>query len=145
MVSPAHKRDIAKQMVSQGRCSARAACRHFGLHRSPFGYEPKEPAPWLSKLRAALRCKSNEHPELSYPKITELLKCDAWSVGKRIVQQLRREMGLKCPTKKPRRRRQGASTDLPTKATHANHVWTLDFVADRTQKVGAIQYARGAR
>jgi len=139
MVSPAHKRELAQQMVSQGRCSARAACRHFGLHRSTFGYRPKEPAPWLAKLRRAVRSMSEAHPELGYPKITRLLKRNGWDVGKRLVQKLRREMGLRCPTKKPRRRRAGIPTGLPTKAIHRNHVWTCDFVADRTAKGGAIR------
>lgn len=139
MVSPAHKRELAQRMVSQGRCSARAACRHFGLHRSTFGYRPKEPAPWLAKLRRAIRRMSEAHPELGYPKITRLLKRDGWDIGKRLVQKLRREMGLCCPTKKPRRRRAGIPTGLPTKATHRNHVWTCDFVADRTAKGGAIR------
>ncbi|WP_246456477.1 DDE-type integrase/transposase/recombinase [Ruficoccus amylovorans] len=28
---------------------------------------------------------------------------------------------------------------MPTKATHRNHVWTCDFVADRTAKGGSIR------
>ncbi len=139
MVSPAHKRELAQRLVSQGRCSARAACRHFGLHRSTFGYRPKEPTPWVAKLRGAIRRKSEAHPELGYPKITRLLKRDGWEVGKRLVQRLRQEMGLRCPTKKPRRRRAGIATGLPTKATRQNHVWTCDFVADRTAKGGSIR------
>ncbi len=139
MVSPAHKREMAQTLVSQGRCSARAACRHFGLHRSTFGYQAKEAAPWLARLRGALRRKSEAHPELGYPKITRLLKKDGWDIGKRLVQRLRQEMGLKCPTKKPRQRRRGPSTGLPTKATHQGHVWTCDFVADRTAKGGSIR------
>ena len=139
MVSPAHKRELAQTLVSQGKCSARAACRHFGLHRSTFGYQAKEAAPWLARLRGALRRKSEAHPELGYPKITRLLKRDGWDVGKRLVQRLRQEMGLKCPTKKPRQRRRGPSTGLPTKATHPGHVWTCDFVADRTAKGGSIR------
>ena len=86
-----------------------------------------------------MRRKSEAHPELGYPKITQLLKKDGWDIGKRLVQRLRQEMGLKCPTKKPRQRRRGPSTGLPTKATHQGHVWTCDFVADRTAKGGSIR------
>ena len=42
-------------MVSEGRCTARAACRHFGLHRSTFSYRAKTPSPWLGRLKEAIR------------------------------------------------------------------------------------------
>jgi len=41
-----------------------------------------------------LRRMSNKHPELGYPKITRLLKKEGWKVGSRIIQKLRRELGL---------------------------------------------------
>ena len=85
------------------------------MHRSTFGYQAKETTPWLAKLRGALRRKSEAHPELGYPKITHLLKRDGWDVGKRLVQRLRQEMGLKCPTKKPRQRRRGPLDGLTDK------------------------------
>ena len=82
---------------------------------------------------------SHLHPELGYPKITSLLKEEGWQVGTRIVQRLRREMGLAIPPRKPKYRRQGASTGLPAKATHRNHVWTWDFVHDSTIKGGKLR------
>jgi hypothetical protein len=35
--------------------------------------------------------------------------------------------------------RRGVSTALPTTATHWNHVWTCDFIADATVRGGAFQ------
>ena len=93
-MSPGHKRQIVESLVTGGQCSARAACRHFELHRSTFAYQAKEPDAWLAKLKAALRRMSNKHPELGYPKITRLLKKEGWKVGSRIIQKLRRELGL---------------------------------------------------
>jgi hypothetical protein len=114
--------------VERDRCSERSACRHFSLHKSTFQYKTKEPDAWLAKLTAALRRVSRQHPEMGYPKITRLLKAEGRNVGARKIQHLRRELGLMGPPKKPRRRRQGLSTGLPTAATHRNHVWTWDFV-----------------
>ena len=138
-MSPGHKRQIAEQFVTGERCTARAACRHFGLHRSTFGYQAKEPDAWLAKLKSALRRMSNKHPELGYPKITRLLKKEGWKVGSRIVQRLRRELGLAVPAKRPKKRRKGASTGLPRKATHRGHVWTWDFVHDTTMRGGKLR------
>lgn len=138
-MSPGHKRQIVERLVIAGRCSGRAACRHFGLHRSTFSYEAKEPDAWRARLKAALRRLSNQHAELGYAKITCFLKEEGWKVGTRMVQRLRRELGLAVPAKKPRRRRQGVSTGLPTKASHRNHVWTWDFVHDTTVRGGTLR------
>lgn len=138
-MSPGHKRQVVRSLVDRGRCTARAACRHFVLHRSTFRYEAKEPDAWLARLKAALRRVSNAHPELGYAKITRLLKQAGWRVGCRLIQRLRRELGLAVPAKKPKRRRQGTSTGLPTRATHRGHVWTWDFVRDTTVRGGKLR------
>ncbi len=82
---------MAEKLVSGDRCTARAACRHFGLHRSTYAYRAKEVDAWGVKFKGALRRKSNEHPELGYAKITRLLKQEGWQVGARNVRRLRRE------------------------------------------------------
>ena len=56
-----------------------------------------------------------------------------------MVQRVRRELGLAVPAKKPKRRRRGSSTGLPTKARHRNHVWTWDFVHDTTMRGGKLR------
>lgn len=76
---------------------------------------------------------------MGYQKITRLLQKEGWEVGSRVVQKLRREMGLRVPVKKPKVRRQGRSTGVPTKAAHRNHVWSYDFVHDRTMRGGALR------
>ena len=68
-MSPGHKRQIVESLVTGGQCSARAACRHFELHRSTFAYQAKEPDAWLAKLKAALRRLSNLH-SVSYTHLT---------------------------------------------------------------------------
>ena len=76
---------------------------------------------------------------MGYPKITRLLKKEGWNVGARKVQRLRRELGLMVPPKKPRKRRQGVSTGLPTAAAHRNHVWSWDFIHDVTMRGGKLR------
>ena len=68
VMSPGHKRQIVEEFVAPGRCSGRAACRHFSLHCSTFAYEAKQPDASLARLKAALRRVSNQHPEMGYPK-----------------------------------------------------------------------------
>lgn len=130
---------MALGFVTQGRCSGRQACRYFKIHRSTFRYQAKEPDAWTKHLRAAVKRYSLKHRRWGYPKITKLLQEDGWKVGKRMVQRIRRELDLRVPKRKPKRRRQGLSTGLPTKADHRGHVWTWDFIHDRTVRGGRLK------
>ena len=69
-MNPGHKRQIVESLVTGGQCSARAACRHFILHRGTFAYQPKETNAWLAMLKTALCRLSNLHAEFGYAKIT---------------------------------------------------------------------------
>lgn len=139
MVSPAHKRELAKKLVGVGHYTKRAVCRHLALHRSTFRYAVIQPSAWMARLSAAVREMSDRHPEMGYKKITCLLKQEGWHVGSRVIQKLRREAGLRVPVKRPRKRRQGPSTGLPTTARYRNHVWAWDFVQDFTLRGGTIK------
>ena len=120
-MSPGHKRQIAGIFVNRGLCSERAACRHFGLHRSTFQYEAKQPNAWLARLKIALKRMSRLHPELGYSKITRLLKDEGWQVGNRMVQRLRQ--GGWGPNQEASQEASGhLYWPTTTKATHPNHV-----------------------
>ncbi len=138
-MSPGHKRQVAEGFTAQGRCSGRQACRYFGLHRSTYQYEAKEADAWMKALKRAVRYYSLKYRKWGYAKITRLLKDEGWSVGKRLVQRIRRELGLRIPKRKPRRPRRGVSTGLPTKALYPGHVWTWDFIHDRTVRGGSLK------
>jgi len=101
----------------------------LGLHRSIGRYQNKGPTDWLLRLRERLEALSLKHPRLGYRKLTRLLRAEGWSVGKKLV----RDSGLRVKRWWPRRRRRGQSTGtIPTRAERLNHVWSWDFVADRT-------------
>ena len=92
---------MAEKLVSGDRCTARAACRHFGLHRSTYAYRAKEADAWEAKLKGALRRKSNEHPELGYAKITRLLKQEGWQVGLVTFRGCGGSLDWRCRRKSP--------------------------------------------
>ena len=125
--------------MAKGECSIRVACNYFRLHRCTYAYNAKHPDAWLTKLKAAVRRLSRQYARWDYPKITKLLKGEGWHVGKRLVQDLRRELGLAIPPRKPRHRHRGVSTGLPTKAEHPGHVWTWDFIHDKTVRGGSLK------
>ena len=144
-VSPAHRRTLAEQVVQAGLCSQRAACRILRLARSTYGYRGRPPTAKEEQLRQRLLVLSVEHPRYGYRRIAALLRREGWWVGKRQIQRLRRDEGLRVPPSKRKIVRRGVSTGLPTTATHRNHVWTWDFIADATVRGGALRMLTNAR
>jgi putative transposase len=139
VVSPAHRRAAAQQVVASGLCSQRAVCRILRLARSTYGYRGRPPTTAEQQLRKRLHELSLEHPRYGYRRIAALLRREGWHVGQRHIQRLRRVEGLRVPPTKRKVIRRGVSTGLPTTAIHRNHVWTWDFIADATVRGGALR------
>ena len=139
VVSPARRRAFAQEVVEAGVCSQRRACRYLGLARSTFNYRGRPPTPAEEQLRKRLLALSAEHPRYGYRRIAALRRREGWRVGKRHIQRLRRDAGLRVPPTKRKVVRRGVSTGLPTSATHRNHAWTWDFIANATVCGGALK------
>lgn len=79
---------------------------------------------------------SRENPRYGYRRVWALLRREGWPVNKKRVHRLWREEGLKVPHNQRRRRRllEGTSENgrVRRKAESKDHVWSYDFVMDRT-------------
>ena len=139
MVSPGHRKAVARQVVAEKMCSGRAACRFLGLARATYWYRGRAPSARQEQVERRMRELSEEHPRYGYRRIAALLRREGLIVGKRSIQRLRRVAGLRVPATKRRMARRGVSTGLPTKAEHRGQVWTWDFIADATVRGGAIR------
>ncbi len=83
---------------------------------------------------------SHKYPRLGYRKLVRLLRREGWQVGRKLVQRIRREHGLRVKRWMKRPRRRGRSTGtIPTKAQRVNHVWSWDFISDRTDNGGKLR------
>ena len=80
-----------------------------------------------------------EHPRYGYRRIRALLVKEGWTTSRKFVQAVRRSEGLQVKPPKKRRPRQGVSTGSPTKANGRNHIWSWDFVHDRTDNGGPLK------
>ena len=138
-LSPAHRRKAAMEVVAAGMCSRRAACRILGLARSTLSYQGRRPTTAEQQLRKRLHELSVAHPRYGYRRMAARLCREGWRVGKRHIQRLRRQEGLRVPPTKRKVIRRGISTGLPTRAMHRGHVWTWDFIADATVRGGALR------
>ena len=139
MVSPAQKKQAVAYVVDQRLCSERRACRYLGVHRSTYRYPVKSPLPQQVQLHQRIVSLSWQYPRYGYRRIRAILEREGWSVSRKQVQRIRRKEGLKVHPKPQRIPRQGVSTGLPTQATHRNHVWTWDFIFDRTDKGSTLK------
>ncbi len=95
MVSPLHKRRAVREVTAAGLCSQRRACRYLELHRSSGRYQNRAPSEWMQRLRQRLEALSHRHARLGYRKLTRMLRAEGWTVGKKLVQRLRRDCGLR--------------------------------------------------
>jgi transposase InsO family protein len=77
---------------------------------------------------------ATEYGRYGYRRITALLRAEGWWVNHKRVERIWRQEGLKVPAKQPKRRRLwlGDGSCIRLRATHRNHVWSYDFVMDRT-------------
>lgn len=138
MVGPAAKRSVVKDLVKRGVCSERRGCGLLGAPRATVRYSRRvrddEPA-----LRKRIRKLAKKHKRYGVRRIWAKLKREGWRVNKKRVHRLWKDEGLQRKRKAKRKRACGPSPDVPVKAEHPNHVWTYDFIEDRTEGGGKLR------
>jgi putative transposase len=138
MVSPLARRSAVKYLVKQRGSSQRRACVVVGLSRSMVRYiarRSKDEAMLIKEIhRLATR-----HSRYGYCRITVLLRREGWKINKKRVHRIWRAGGLSLPLKRPRRRRVDPVGEMVNKAEYPNHVWSYDFVEDRTERGGKLR------
>lgn len=113
--------------------SERRACRAIGQIRSAARYVPR-PDLYREPLRQRIIALAKEYGRYGYRTVTDLLRREGWDVGKDRVYTIWRHEGLKVPAKQPKRARlwRADGSCLRLQPRYRNHVWSYDFVADRT-------------
>lgn len=113
--------------------SERRVCRVIDQPRSTQRHTPVV-SDDEGRLRADMVDLALKYGRYGYRRITVLLQRDGWRVNHKRVERIWREEGLKIPKRQPKRGRlwlnDGSCVRL--RPTHRNHVWSYDFVADRT-------------
>jgi putative transposase len=138
MVSPLARRSAVKYLVKQRGSSQRRACVVVGLSRSLVRYiarRSKDEAMLIKKIhKLAIR-----HSRYGYRRITVLLRREGFRVNKKRVHRIWKSEGLGLPRRRPKRRRMGPTGEIVNKAEYPNHVWSYDFVEDRTERGGKLR------
>ncbi len=113
--------------------SERRICKVLGQSRSTQRYQrkPREDEEALTERIIELATRFGRY---GYRRITALLKDEGWKVNHKRIERIWRREGLRVPSKQPKRGRlwfnDGSCARL--RPQHRNHVWTYDFVYERT-------------
>jgi transposase InsO family protein len=114
--------------------SERRACDVLQQPRMTQRYKPKQPD--RDKLLvAAMKRFAGKYPRYGYRFITAKLRQDGWQVNHKRVQRIWRKEGLQVPYRRKIKKSLGSSLNgcFVKKAEFINHVWTYDFIEDRTE------------
>ena len=108
-------------------------CAALGQHRStqrkaPRGFDDEE------ALIADIIELARQYGRYGYRKIAALLRDAGWLVNDKRVERIWRCEGLKVPAKQPKKGRLWLNDGscIRLRPEHRDHVWSYDFVEDRT-------------
>lgn len=111
----------------------RRACLVLGQHRSTQRKVPTRPDDEAA-LTADIVALAVQYGRYGYRRVAALLRSAGWVVNLKRVERIWRREGLKVPVKQPKRGRlwlnDGSCVRL--RPERPNHVWSYDFVEDRT-------------
>jgi putative transposase len=130
-------RRLVQAVLKNKGLSQRRSCELSGLSRTAVRYQPSNNNELLLKRIKEL---AFEQIRYGHKRIWALLRIEGWLVNRKRVWRLWKKNGLQVPRKIPRQRRQGMGVHVfPMKALAPNHIWTLDFVADRLSHGGRLR------
>ncbi len=113
--------------------SERRACRVLGQARSTQRHRVVS-SEGETRLVARIVELAKQYGRYGYRRITALLHREGWRVNHKKVERIWRQEGLRVPSKQPKRRRLwwNDGSCVRRRAARPDHVWSYDFVFDRT-------------
>ena len=120
--------------------SERRICRAIGQARSTQRYEAKI-SDDEEQLREEIVKLASQYGRYGYRMITGMLRNEGWRVNHKRVERIWREEALKVPRRQPRRARLWLSDGscVRLRPMHRNHVWSYDFMSERTSDGKALK------
>lgn len=138
MVGPTAQRAVVHDLVQRGVCSERRACEVLDAPRMTVRYK-RRVRPGEDALRQRLRALARKHKRYGSRRMLALLRREGWRVNKKRVHRLWKEEGLPRKQKTKRKRGCGPLPELLMRAQYPNHVWSYDFIEDRTERGGKLR------
>lgn len=120
--------------------SERRACRVLGQARNTQRRRPKVRDDEDALTRRIIELTTC-YGRYGYRRITALLHREGWRANHKRVERIWRREGLRVPSKQPKRGRLWLSDGscIRLRPTHRDHVWSYDFLFDRTADGRAVK------
>ena len=133
MISPSSRRQVVKHVLETLDVSERRVCRVLKQPRSTQRYECRVRSD-DDRLRARVIDLASAYGRYGYRRVTALLQHEGWPVNHKRVERIWRQEGLKVPAKQPKRGRLWLNDGscIRLRPAYRNHVWSYDFMQDRT-------------
>ena len=138
-MSPERKRrtiDEVRRRLGPDKISERRACKVLGQPRGTQRYSKRRAAD-EAKLLEEMRRIARKRPRFGSPRVHDALGKRGWLVNHKRIERLWREEGMQVPKKQHKKRRLpcggSANSCVRKRALRPNHVWSYDFVEDRTE------------
>jgi len=137
-VSPERRRRTVAEVrrrLGPERVSERRTCRVLGQPRTTHRYQARRPADECHLL-SEMRRLARQRPRFGCERIHRQLVACGWRVNEKRVHRLWKQEAMQVPKKQHRRRRLPGSSQngcVRHRAERINHVWSYDFLVDRTE------------
>lgn len=132
MVTPAGRRAVVEYLVKERSLSQRHACGLAGVARGTARYRPKDD-PEGAGLAQRMKELALEHPHYGFETVQALLRREGVKDNHKRLHRIWKLCGLSI-RRRIRRRRAIPSAEVVNKALYPNHVWTYDFIEDKTTR-----------
>ena len=119
----------------------RRACRVLSINRTAYRYEAIK-LPDEDEVRTEIIDKACNFGRVGYRQVTNMMRNDGRKINHKRVERIWREEGLKLPKKQYKKRRLWLTDGscIRLRPEHRNHVWSYDFVEDRTHNGKKIRF-----
>jgi putative transposase len=127
--------EVVRRRLGPKQVSQRRLCRVLGQSRSTQRYRGRK-SDDDRRLIEELRRWCEWHPRFGSERVHQLLLGTGWRVNFKRVHRLWKQEHLQVPVKQRKRRRlpgHSANGCVRHRALHRNHVWSYDFLVDRTE------------
>lgn len=140
-MSPVKRKAAVDDIIKRFNISERRACRALNVHRTVYRYEPVL-LPDEDEIRRRIIEIATNYGRVGYRKVTAMLRNEGIKINHKRVERIWREEGLQLPQKQSKKRRLflGVNDCVRLRAEHENHVWSYDFIEDKTMDKRKIRW-----
>lgn len=132
-MSPSKRRKVVEQVCQTLSVSERRACRVLSQARATQRHMSHVSSD-EEQLRTRIVELATRYGRYGYQRITALLRQESWRLNHKRVERIWRQEGLKVPKRQPKRGRLWLNDGscIRLRPEHKDHVWSYDFMLDRT-------------